>query len=282
MSIKIGEALNGEPDTDMRLHAGDVLTIKQISGWREIGATVKVDGEVVHPGTYGIQEGERLSDVIARAGGFRADAYPYGAIFERVEIRELQEKNQAQLITQAKDEGGGLTGGLEDAVAKEATVAQWRDTVQKLETTPPVGRMVIHISTRKAWIHTPADVQLRAGDSLYIPKRPNFVIVQGAVYNQTAIAFRPGKSAAWYLHQAGGATSTGDKKNVFIVRADGTVAGGPKSLFGGGAMESAMLPGDMIMIPSKAVGGGIKWRETLQVAQVVSAVGIAVQVARGF
>jgi len=280
--IKIGEALSGEPDTDMRLHAGDVLTIKQIAGWKDIGATVTVDGEVVHPGTYGIQEGERLSDVLARAGGFRSDAYPYGAIFERVEIRELAEKNRAQLITQAKDEGGGLGGGITDVVAREASVAQWRDTVQKLQTTPPVGRMVIHISSRKDWVHTPSDVLLRAGDSIYIPKRPNFVMVQGAVYNQTAISFRAGKSASWYLHQAGGATSAGDKKNIFIIRADGTVAGGVRGLFNGGALESTMLPGDMIMVPTKALGGGLKWRSTLEVAQLVSAVGIAVQVARGF
>ena len=266
----------------MRLHAGDVLTIKQIAGWKDIGATVTVDGEVVHPGTYGVQQGERLSDVLARAGGFRSDAYPYGVIFERVEIRELAEKNRAQLITQAKDEGGSLGGGITDVGAREASVAQWRDTVQKLQTTPPVGRMVIHISSRKDWVHTPSDVLLRAGDSIYVPKKPNFVMVQGAVYNQTAISFRAGKSASWYLHQDGGATSAGDKKNIFIIRADGTVAGGVRGLFSGGALESTMLPGDMIMVPTKALGGGLKWRSTLEVAQLVSAVGIAVQVARGF
>jgi protein involved in polysaccharide export with SLBB domain len=142
--------------------------------------------------------------------------------------------------------------------------------------------MVIHLSKGKFWIHTAQGIQLRAGDSIYIPKRPNFVMVQGSVYNQTAIAFRPGKSARWYLHQAGGATSAGDRKNIFIVRADGTVAGGPKTLFNGGALDAAMQPGDMIVVPTRAFGGGIKWRETLQVAQLVSAVGIAVQVARGF
>jgi len=289
IAVKIAAALSGEPDTDMRLHAGDVLTIGQIPGWKDIGATIDVEGEVVHPGKYGIQDGEHLSDVLARAGGFRPDAYPYGAIFERVEIRELQEKNRQQLIADAKQEGTGLAGpsnglsmGSEEALGKMASLAQWRDAVQKLETTPAVGRMVIHISKGKTWIHTAADVQLRAGDSIYIPKRPNFVLVQGAVYNQTAISFRPGKSASWYLHQAGGATSAGDKKNVFIVRADGTVAGGTKTLFNGGALEAAMQPGDMIMIPNRALGGGFKWRETLQVAQLVSAVGIAVQVARGF
>lgn len=280
--IAIGEALKGQPDTDMRLHAGDVLTIRQIAGWKDIGATVKVDGEVIHPGTYGIHEGEHLSDVIARAGGFRADAYPYGSIFERVQVRELEEKSRVQLIAQAKQEGGGLGAGIDDPVAKEASLMQWRDTLNKLQTTPPIGRLVIHISNGKSWVHSPADVQLRAGDSIYVPKKPNFVMVQGAVYNATGISFRPGKSARWYLHQAGGPTSAGDKKNIFVVRADGTVTGGPKGLFSGGAMESAMAPGDMIVVPSKAFGGGFKWRETLQVAQLVSAVGIAVQVARGF
>jgi protein involved in polysaccharide export with SLBB domain len=284
--IKIGEAISGEPDTDMRLRPGDVLTIGQIAGWKDIGATVDVEGEVVHPGKYGVQDGERLSDVLARAGGFRADAYPYGAIFERVEIRELAEKNRQQLLTDAKQEGGGLGGSIganpEESLGKLASLAQWRDTVQKLETTPAVGRMVIHIGANKSWIHTAADVQLRAGDSIYVPKRPNFVMVQGSVYNQTAIAFRPGKSARWYLHQAGGATSAGDKKNLFVVRADGTVAGGSKTLFNGGALDTTMQPGDMIMVPTRALGGGFKWRETLQVAQIVSAVGIAVQVARGF
>jgi protein involved in polysaccharide export with SLBB domain len=281
LPISIGQALSGEPDTDMRLRAGDVLTIRQIAGWKDIGATVKVDGEVVHPGTYGVHEGERLSDVIARAGGFRASAYPYGSIFERLQVREIEEKNRVQLIAQAQQEGGGLGTGASDP-AQDASLVQWRDTLHQLQTTPPLGRMVIHISSGKSWVHTPADIQLRAGDSIYIPKKPNFVMVQGAVYNQTGIEFRPGKSASWYLRQAGGPTSTADKKNVFVVRADGTVAGGPKGLFNGGALESAMQPGDMIVVPSKAIGGGFKWKETLQVAQLVSAIGIAVQVARGF
>jgi len=280
--FKLGAALSGVADNDVRLHPGDVLTVKQIAGWKEIGATITLDGAVVHPGTYGIQEGERLSDVIGRAGGFRADAYPYGAIFERVEVRELEEKNRVQLISQAKQEGTGLSAGVDDPFAKEASLMQWRDTVEKLQTLPAVGRMVIHVSNGKDWIHTAADVQLRRGDSIYIPKKPNFIMVQGAVYNQTAISFRPGKSADWYLHQAGGATSGADKKNIFIVRANGTVAGGSKSLFNGGALDSAMEPGDMIVVPNKAIGGGFKWKETLQVAQLVSAVGIAVQVARGF
>ncbi|HZQ17951.1 MAG TPA: SLBB domain-containing protein [Terriglobales bacterium] len=282
LPVSIGEALSGTPDADMRLRGGDVLTIRQVAGWKDIGATVKIDGEVVHPGTYGIEAGERLSDVIARAGGFRSEAYPYGAIFERAEIREIEEKSRAQLISDAQEQGGALGATADDPLAKSAALSQWRDTLHNLQTTPPVGRLIVHISPSKSWVHSQADIQLRAGDSVYIPKKPNFVMVQGAVYNQTGITYRSGKSAAWYLHQAGGPTSSADRKDIFIVRADGTVTGGPKGLFTGGALDAELRPGDMIMVPNKAFGGGAKWKQVMQVSELVSAVGIAVQVARGF
>jgi protein involved in polysaccharide export with SLBB domain len=88
-TVEIAKAMEGEPDADVRLRDGDVLAIKQLTGWKDVGSTIMVSGEVVHPGTYGIQEGERLSSIIQRAGGFRADAYPYGAVFERQQIRDL-------------------------------------------------------------------------------------------------------------------------------------------------------------------------------------------------
>ncbi len=92
VTVAIARALAGEPDTDVRLHDGDVLTIRQLAGWTDVGALITVRGEVMHPGDYGIREGERLSSVLERAGGLRADAYPYGAILERRQVRELQEK----------------------------------------------------------------------------------------------------------------------------------------------------------------------------------------------
>jgi protein involved in polysaccharide export with SLBB domain len=77
-TLALARALAGEPDSDVRLRDGDVLTVRELAGWRDVGATISVSGEVLHPGTYGIQEGERLSSILKRAGGFRAGAYPYG------------------------------------------------------------------------------------------------------------------------------------------------------------------------------------------------------------
>lgn len=287
ITVPIGKALTGDSDTDYRLRDGDVLTIRQITGWNDVGATIEVKGEVLHPGTFGIENGERLSQVLARAGGLRPDAYPYGAILVRTQIRELESKGRSDLIRRLQDEGAGLKlmpePDADAKLAKEASLLQWKSTLDELQNTPPDGRLVIHISTNlKNWVNTPADIQVRSGDMLYIPKRPNFVMVNGAVFNPTGISFKPGKSGNYYLRQAGGPTNTANRSAIFVIRADGSVVGGKGGMFQGGALDAALLPGDMVVVPEKAYGGTTTWRNTLQVAQLVSAVGIAVQVARGF
>ncbi len=285
--IPIGRAVAGEPDTDVRLLDGDVLTIKELAGWKDVGASITVSGEVMHPGTYGIEDGERLSSILARAGGMRESAYPYGAVFERVQVRELAERNRSELLHRVQDEGAALKllpdGDSDQQAAKQAALMQWQSTMENLQNTPPVGRLVIHISknTRK-WANTSADITVRAGDSLYIPKAPNTIMVDGAVYNSTAVTYKPGKDAAWYLHQAGGPTSMGSRKNVFVIRADGSVAGGPGGMFSGGVERAELRPGDMVVVPDKAFSANSRWKDTLEGAQVAYAVGIAIQVARSF
>ena len=286
-TIDIAKALAGVADVDVRLHDGDVLTIPQLTGWNDRGAAVTVKGEVARPGTYGVQEGEKLSAVLARAGGFTTGSYPYGAILERTQVRELQEKTHADLIRRVQAEGVSLKlipeGDTDQKLAKDAALLQWQATLQKLETNPPAGRMVVHISGDiNKWRGTPADIQLRAGDVLTVPKRPNFVVVDGAVYNSTAITFKPGKSAEWYLRQAGGATQMSNKKGIFVLRADGSVVGGSNGMFNGGALSAEMRPGDMVIVPEKAYSGTDKWKTILQVSQLTYAIGVGIQVAKSF
>ena len=84
-TVKIGAAVaKTDPAADVPLKPGDILTIHQITGWNEIGQSVTITGQVRFPGTYGFQEGERLSSVLRRAGGFRETAYPSG---RRVDAR---------------------------------------------------------------------------------------------------------------------------------------------------------------------------------------------------
>lgn len=287
VTVPLAKALAEEPDSDVRLHDGDVLTVRQLAGWNDIGATIEVKGEVLHPGTYGIQEGERLSSILARAGGLRGSAYPYGAVFERVQVRTLEEKNRSQLIQEIQDQGSALRQApdtdADQKLAKAAALQQWQDALEKLRNSPPEGRLVIHIASNpKRWVNTAYDIQVRAGDSIYIPKKPNTVIVDGSVYNPTAITFRPGRSAGWYLHQAGGPSNMANKKAVFVIRADGSVVGGNGGLFTGGVERADMRAGDMVVVPQKAFSANTRWKSILEGSQVAYAVGIAIQVARSF
>jgi protein involved in polysaccharide export with SLBB domain len=287
VTVPIAKAMADEPDADVRLRDGDVLAIRQLTGWKDVGAMITVTGEVLHPGTYGIQEGERLSSIIQRAGGFSNDAYPYGAVFEREKVKELQEKNRSDLIqtvqTQAADVKNIPEQSPDDQLAKQAVLQQYQTTLETLQNTPPQGRLVIHISRdMQHWANTSADIQVRAGDTLYVPKKPNVVLVDGSVYNPTAITYKPGKSAGWFLKQAGGPTNVADKKATFVIRADGSVVGGSGGLFTGGAESAAMQPGDMVVVPQKIYAVSRKWQNTVQVAQVLSAVAIAVGAAHSF
>jgi len=269
--VPIGRALTGEPDTDVRLRDGDVLTIGQIAGWKEIGASIKVKGEVAHPGVYGIEEGERLSSILRRVGGLRGDAYTYGAVLERVEVRELAEKNRDQLVKRI-EAGSDLKAAPEVATQLGAALQQQQQVVQALKSQPANGRMVIHISPDiSKWEGTANDVIVRNGDELTIPKRPNFVMVNGQVYDPAAITYQPGKTVSWYLRQAGGATQLADMRNMFVVRADGSVFGKESGgMWGASVPNEKLRPGDTVVIPEKFFTGNSTYKTLLQTAQVLS------------
>lgn len=290
VAVPLAHALAGDADSDVRLHDGDVLTIRQLAGWTDVGAVITVKGEVLHPGDYGIEEGERLSSVLKRAGGLRSDAYPYGAILERKQVRELQEKNRGDLIRQVQAQQSTLqlipdAGDTDEKLAKSAVIDQWHATLEELKSTPPEGRLVIHISKNVGkWANTPADIEVRAGDTLLMPKTPTYIVVNGQVYNPTAITYRPGKSASWYLRQAGGPTNMANKKGVFVVRGDGSVVGGKESgeWFTGDVLSAELRPGDMVFVPEKALGGTPRWKTTMDAAQMMSSIAIAISVGRAF
>jgi protein involved in polysaccharide export with SLBB domain len=285
VSVPIARALANEPDADVRLRDGDVLTIRQITGWNDLGAVIKVEGEVAHPGTYGIQQGERLSSIIERAGGFTSNAYPYGAVFERAQVRQMEIQNRQDLIRRVKSEAAEakLTPAADQEDSKQAILLQYDTTLEKLEHTAPAGRLVIHISgDMKAWANTGQDIQVRDGDSIFVPKHPNIVIVNGSVYNPTAITYKPGKNAGWYLSQAGGPTGMANKKAVFVVRADGSVIGGSGGMFSGGVEKAELRPGDMVIVPERTFSISHKFQNTVQAAQISTAIVLAVQAARSF
>jgi len=289
-TIDIGTAMKGGSSaSDVPLKPGDVLTIHQLSGWDDIGASISLQGEVNHPGSYGLQEGERLSSVLRRAGGFRDSAYPVGAVLVRTQVRELEEKTRDELIRQIETTSASarlspnLTGQDQMAVLQAASQQQ-QEVLQRLRSQPASGRMVIHISDDIAsWANTPADIELRSGDVLTVPKRPGFVLVSGQVYNASAITFVPNKDARWYLRRAGGTNDVANRKEIFVIRANGSVIGRRSGQwYDRDVLSTRLDPGDVVVVPQKIIGGSLFWRNLLTVAQVSSSIAITAAVARVF
>lgn len=284
VEVKLASALSGDINENVPLHNGDVLAIRRIPQWNDLGSSVSVQGEVEHPATYGIQPGERLSSVLTRCDGFTNQAYPYGAVLLRQEVRDIEMKSHLELVSRLKAEQQYLKalpeGDTDSKNAKLNAIARTDTALQQLEATEPVGRVVIHIpSDWKKLAKTPADIALRNGDVLIVPKKASYVVVSGQVFNPTAVSYLPGRSAKWYLSQSGGLTQIADKNAVFVVRADGSVlsAKNNSGFWLGDPMSAVLKPGDSIVVPEKAPKVAPRnWATLLQAAQVASSVALTV------
>jgi protein involved in polysaccharide export with SLBB domain len=286
-TVPIGAVVAGkDPRADFLLKPGDILAIHQITGWNDIGESITIEGQVRFPGNYGFHDGERLSSVLRRAGGLLPAAYPKGTVLFREQVRDLQQKSREELIRQieansasarlAPNLGGGDTGATLQLIK-----AQQDQVLSDLKSHPPNGRMVIHISANiNEWADTAADIELRRGDVLTIPKQPGFVLVTGQVYNATALTFTPGKTAGWYLSHAGGTNSTANRKEIFVIRANGSVIGrNSGGWFDGKVLSTKLDPGDVVVVPQKIIGSSLLWRNLLTTAQLASSIAITAAVA---
>jgi polysaccharide export outer membrane protein len=283
-AVALPAVLAGDERANVALRNGDVLTIRELPGWEDLGSSIVLKGEVKHAGTYGIQPGERLSSVVERAGGFTPEAYPFGAILQRVQVREMELKSRDEIILRVKDAQDNVQllpeTDQKQKIAKEVALEQWQSTMALLTANPPQGRVTIRISSPVSrWKNSAADIEVRAGDVLVIPKRPSAVMVTGQVFSPTAVSYRPGKSAKWYLGQAGGPTMLANKKAIFVIRADGSVLGEKTGLWSGESLSAALQPGDTVVVPEKALGGGPQWTNLLLTAQVASTVASTVFIA---
>jgi protein involved in polysaccharide export with SLBB domain len=259
--------------------------VPELPGWKDLGASITVKGEVKNPGVYGIRPGERLSSVLRRAGGLLPTAYAQGAVFTRTSVRELQEKSRQELIQRLEQEGASVKTSLQTTGSEQAQLAaeaaqQQQRVLDALRRAPTTGRLVIRLHPGlKGFENSSQDIEVRDGDNLEIPKQPGVVLVIGQVYNTNAITYVGGKNAGWYLSQSGGATRLADKGAIFIVRADGEIT----SRHQGGwwstnVLSAAVRPGDTIVVPERTILGDTRWKNVIAIAQIASAAAITAAV----
>lgn len=216
--------LSLSPSSDYPLQDGDLLRLDL--------DMVTLSGEVQHPGKYIIQQGERLSSVLKRAGGFTEFSYLKGAFFTRKSAQRIQkdrlnryisflEKELLLLSSRAKREALST----EDDQRIEKSLAIENQLLDKMKNARATGRVIVNISHLEKFKDTITDIELEGGDTLYIPRRPGTVNVLGEVYNPTSIVYVPGQRAEFYLQKVGGFTTNADKNNIYIIKADGSIVG---------------------------------------------------------
>ncbi|WP_341501657.1 SLBB domain-containing protein [Gallaecimonas sp. GXIMD4217] len=226
-----------------RLQPRDQLNVFSTPDWN-VSRTIEVRGEVRFPGTYTIQRGESLQDVLARAGGLNEAAFPQGAVFTREQIREREQRQVKKLSDQLRSDVATR------ALSAEQTQISAQDAmamINQLERLTPVGRLVIDLAAILEGDEH-ADLPVEDGDVLYVPRRTKTVTVVGEVQHATSHHFAPGMDTEDYLKLSGGLRKRADDDRIYVIRADGSVMI-PENGSWFAENNGDIRPGDTIVVP---------------------------------
>jgi len=253
MQVDLAAVLSGDPDADLVLQSFDFLNIQQVSEWRRQGS-VELKGEVRFPGKYPFEAGERLSNVITRAGGLTSHAFIEGSIFLREDLRQREREQIERLINRLEADLASLAMQAARAAAAQGASAQQsfgvgQALLTQLRRAEPMGRLVIDLSAVLKGDDS-HDVVLKDGDQLLIPERSQEVMVLGEVQHATAHIYAPGLSRNDFIGLSGGLTANADGRRIYIVRANGAVvAGQGRNAWFRDAGGMEIRPGDTIVVP---------------------------------
>jgi protein involved in polysaccharide export with SLBB domain len=253
IQIDLTAAMRGDPASNIRLEPFDSLSIKEVYAW-SAHQEIELRGEVRFPGKYSIKRGETLQSVVLRAGGLSDLAFPDGAVFTRKELREREQTQLDMLAGRMQNDIAfvALQGAAANQSQAGTSLQVGQSLLTQLRATKAVGRLVINLS---ATLGSPAgsfaDVMLRDGDQLLVPKYEQEVTVIGEVQTVTSHLYRPGLSRDNYIAQSGGVTRRADTGRIYVVRANGSVvtSEGNRWYHSG---HVAIKPGDTIVVPLDA------------------------------
>jgi protein involved in polysaccharide export with SLBB domain len=244
--------------SDLVLNNGDVINISSVAGINP--RTIKLSGEVKNPGEYSVQPGDKILDLLNRAGGFSNEAYFQGGVYLRDEVA----KSQKVSFERAADE---LENTIVDIVTQnsvnvgEYTLLPISNLIRKLREEEPLGRMIVDLDTLALKSDPITNFIVQDGDELYIPKRPSSVSIVGEVLNSATVGFNPELTVDEYIDLAGGLRDSADKNKIFVILPNGKAQLVKKGLF---KANKGILPGSTIVISRDAKPfDAIRWTQII-------------------
>jgi protein involved in polysaccharide export with SLBB domain len=275
--------LQHDPGQDLELLASDVVTIFSGADIRlpvaQQNKIVKLEGEFVHAGSYTVEPGETLRDLVQRAGGFTPGAYLYGSEFSRESTRRIQQTRLDEYIRnlQIQVQRGTLATAASavssagDIAGTAAAQNAEQDMIAQLKMIRATGRIVLEFSPASSGMNDVPGIALENGDRFLVPSRPASVNVVGAVYDQNSFLFTQSRQVSAYLHLAGGPNRNADEKHEFIIRANGEVLSKDSvdNAWKRPFMGVPLYPGDTLVVPEKVFKPSVM-RSALEWSQLFS------------
>lgn len=228
-------------DANFVLTPFDIVSIYSLPGY-EKQKTVKIEGEVLYPGSYTIKsKNEKVSDLIARAGGLTASADVEGGSLKRENIAILG-------IDKNKADTAALT--LERAAMANRLKRTYKDSTTNADTQQRNNYVGIDLGDILKTPGSKGDLLLEDGDILRVPKQQQIVRVNGQVLYPSAVVYDSSKSFNDFVSNAGGYGPEALRRGAYIVYPNGTVKGTRKFLFFNN--HPSVKPGSEIYVPKKA------------------------------
>jgi len=224
-SLKDGFVIDGQPGFILQPY--DEVYVRRSPGY-QAQQNVVIDGEILFGGNYAMtNREERLSDLVNKAGGPTNYAYLRGAKLIRVANASEKKRMGDVIRLMSRQLGEAMIDSLGIRVEDTFTVGI---DLEKALSNPKSN----------------ADLVLREGDVISIPKNTNTVTINGAVMVPNTVSYMKGKNVDYYLNQAGGCSDNARKSKKFIVYMNGQVT----KVKGSGKKQ--IEPGCEIIVPSKA------------------------------
>jgi protein involved in polysaccharide export with SLBB domain len=273
--------LQHDASQNLELQPGDVVSILSEADIRmpiaQQTKLVRLEGEFAHAGSYTVQPGETLRQLVERAGGLTANAYLYGSEFTRESTRRAQQSRLDEYIQDldlriqrsnlALAASGG-TGGQQDIPGGTYAQNSERELVTRLRQLRATGRIVLQFTPDTGGTSGLPDITLEDGDRFVIPPVPASINIVGAVNDQNSFLYARDSRVGRYLQMAGGLTRDADKKREFVIRANGEVVGydAAKGVWGNEFNNLPLFAGDTVVIPEKTfkpplVRGFLEWSQ---------------------
>lgn len=246
LALDMNKALN----LKIKIYPDDEITIFPIANWHA-KKYVELKGLVRYPGKYPIEDGEKLSSVIARAGGFLSNSFIEGAVFTREEVRLLQEKRLEEALDRLNNQilkSSTSSQGLSDDNEAEKKLQTVKQLENQAKRNKPIGRVSLNLYyDLNRFKNSPYDITLKDKDILFIPSINDTVSVVGEVLNQNTFVYNNTLNAKDYLSKAGGTTELANEDYIYIVKANGETVKYESNYFWDTSKK--VFKGDTIVVP---------------------------------